>query len=776
MERADMCAWNCLHHRKNFGFRPSNVFFASGSFFVSCLLFVVTGVCTPLCKSRNSGFFPCTGRSPCEPGASVREVGPPFSGGTTCPVPNPLYRAKIGRQVRRLASGPRPNRQLPCVARDGSWLPVGGALCLPQSHVLTFLVPGSLHRPTAVSSYIKGPSVGTTHRLRTFSKLLPSALPRPAQPLLGPWNFVSGYTRSPFSRLCCSLSNSCKMSTPEAKREDAAAHVGCNGDSSSPLSAEGATVSKKAQKKAEKEAAKEAAKALKREALEAEQRAAQAILQKKVEDIATDAYGYLPIIDSGSRTDRVWVPVANLHHHVGEVVWIRGRIHECRGKDDREYVAVVFSPSGGVAFLVLRERQQTVQAVLDTKQGLGKDMIKWVCAVPMESVVDVQGKVVAPEFEIQSTTQKGVEIAVQKIFCVSKAAQELPFQLRDAMRPEDGSEGGIRVNPDTRLDNRILDLRTPVNQAIFRIQSETVQLFREFLLKRGFVEIHSPKLIGGASEGGASCFPLKYFGRDACLAQSPQLYKQMAMCADFDRVFEIGPVFRAENSNTHRHLCEFTGLDLEMTFKEHYSEVLDVLDDLFKFIFRGLSERCKEEIDTFHQQYPAEPFTWIEKTPRLTFSEGVQMLRDAGCPGVPDDVSEFDLNTEQERTLGKLVKAKYGTDFYMLIQYPLAVRPFYTMPDPHDKKFSNSYDFFMRNEEIISGAQRVHDADMLTERCQACGVPPSSIQTYIDSFRLGTAPHGGAGIGLERVVMLFLGAKNIRQVSLFPRDPKRLTP
>ncbi|KYF44150.1 aspartate-tRNA ligase [Toxoplasma gondii TgCatPRC2] len=553
---------------------------------------------------------------------------------------------------------------------------------------------------------------------------------------------------------------SCLSSLPPAmpeetpKREEAAPSVAEVAE---------APVSKKAQKKAEKEAAKEAAKAAKREALEAEQRAAQAVMNKQVEDLEKDAFGYLPVIDSRMRTNREWIPVDQLRNHVGKTVWVRGRIQESRGK-------------GSVGFLMLRERQETVQGVLDAKRGNTKDMIKWTMSLPLESVVDLQGTVVEPEVEIQSTSQKGVELLVTKIFCVSKAAQELPFQLRDAMRPEDGSEGGIRVNMDTRLDNRILDLRTPVNQAIFRIQSETLQLFREFLLSRNFVELHSPKLIGGASEGGASCFTLKYFNRDACLAQSPQLYKQMAMCADFERVFEIGPVFRAENSNTHRHLCEFTGLDLEMTFKEHYSEVLDLLDDLFKFIFKGLSERCKKEIDLFHQQHPAEPFTWIEETPRLSFEEGVQMLREAGCPNIPEDLSEFDLSTEQEKMLGRLVKEKYHTDFYMLLQYPLKVRPFYTMPDPHNKMYSNSYDFFMRNEEITSGAQRVHDADLLTQRCLECGVPPSSIQTYIDSFRLGTAPHGGAGIGLERVVMLFLGAKNIRQVSLFPRDPKRLTP
>ncbi|OXB70950.1 UNVERIFIED_CONTAM: hypothetical protein H355_006190 [Colinus virginianus] len=448
-------------------------------------------------------------------------------------------------------------------------------------------------------------------------------------------------------------------------------------------------------------------------------------------------------------------------------------------------------------------------------------MLKWTMSLPLESIVDVEGEVVPAAVTVQAATEQQIELLPRRIYCVSPAAQVLPFQFKDASRSVDGanetttgsaaSEAAPRVALDTRLDHRVLDLRTAASQAVFSITSAAAALFREFLLQHNFVEIHSPKLIAGASEGGASCFTLQYFGRDACLAQSPQLYKQMAICADFPRVFEIGPVFRAENSNTHRHLCEFTGVDLEMEIKEDYTEVLDLLDNLFKHVFAGLETRCAKEIAAFHAQYPAESFVWQEQTPRLTFTEGIELLRAAGCSGIPDDISAFDLNTEQEKLLGRIIKEKYNTDFYMLLQYPTKVRPFYTMPSPHNRaklyggnvatlrtadasfrlriifrqlqrctcrscltllrlmppvfvlldmvfqEFSNSYDFFMRTEEIISGAQRIHDAEFLTKRCVDCGVPPSSIQTYIDSFRLGAPPHGGAGIGLERVVMLFLG-------------------
>ena len=246
----------------------------------------------------------------------------------------------------------------------------------------------------------------------------------------------------------------------------------------------------------------------------------------------------------------------------------------------------------------------------------------------------------------------------------------------------------------------------------------------------------------------------------------------MAVESDFDRVFEIGPVFRAENSNTHRHLCEFTGLDFEMAINEHYFEVLDVIDALFLHIFDGLTAKFGAELAAVNAQHPFEPLQYLRPTLRLTFAEGVEMLKAAGL-----EVDPFgDLSTETERVLGRLVKEKYATDFYILHRYPLAARPFYTMPSPDDGRYTNSYDVFIRGEEIISGAQRVHDVALLTKRATECGIDIASIQAYIDAFKFGALPHGGAGVGLERVVMLYLASGNIRKTSMFPRDPKRLTP
>jgi len=295
------------------------------------------------------------------------------------------------------------------------------------------------------------------------------------------------------------------------------------------------------------------------------------------------------------------------------------------------------------------------------------------------------------------------------------------------------------------------------------------------LIGAGFIEIHSPKFGAAASESGASVFKVSYFKGDAYLAQSPQLAKQMAIAADFERVYEIGPVFRAENANTHRHLTEFVGLDLEMTIEEHYHEVLELLDGLFLSIFRGLREKYKNEIEVIGRQFPADEFKWREGpegTLKLTFKEAIDLLVE---DGVPRDILD-DINTENEKRLGRIVKAKYDTDYFIIDKFPMELRPFYTMPDPEDPTLSNSYDFFMRGEEILSGAQRIHDPALLSEKMRAKGVDPDSMKAYVDAFRLGCAPHGGGGIGLERVLMLFLKLNNIRRASLFPRDPKRLDP
>lgn len=259
------------------------------------------------------------------------------------------------------------------------------------------------------------------------------------------------------------------------------------------------------------------------------------------------------------------------------------------------------------------------------------------------------------------------------------------------------------------------------------------------------------------------------------MAQSPQLYKQMAICGDMDRVFEIGPVFRAENSNTHRHLCEFTGLDMEMAFMRDYSEVLDLIGDMFTYIFAGLEKNMPNEVEMVYNHFHSTPFRWGQKVLKFTYEEAMNMLREAGSE-IPEDITEFDMGTTDEKKLGEIVREKYKTDFYMVIDFPQAIRPFYTHENPKKPGFSNSYDIYMRGEEIVSGAQRIHCPEKLKSRAAEMGINPESIEPYIDSFRYGASPHAGCGVGLERVVMLFLGLGNIRRSCMFPRDPKRLSP
>eukprot|EP00877_Chromochloris_zofingiensis_P010012 jgi/Chrzof1/5264/Cz15g19140.t1 len=526
------------------------------------------------------------------------------------------------------------------------------------------------------------------------------------------------------------------------------------------LAVDGDGISKSQAKKDAKKAAK---------AERAQQRGVKqsATAQPDEDDPLKDKYGDAPRVQSQEQTGRTWTAVRDMTPALeNKQVLIRGRVHAVRGK-------------GNSAFLVIRQRTATVQAILFAdKETVSKPMVKYATGIPKESILDVEGVVVCPQQPVESCSQKEVELKVTSIRCISRAAA-LPFEIADAARSEadvaaaeERGEKLVTVSQDVRLDNRYLDLRTPANQAIFRVQHAVCQLFKELLVQENFQEIHTPKTQAGASEGGAAVFRFDYMGRPGCLAQSPQLYKQMAICADFDRVFEIGPVFRAENSYTHRHLCEFIGLDFEMAIQEHYFEVCDVIEKLFVYIAEGLESRWSHELDTIHQQYPYE--RPVIKPFRLTYAEGIEILR--GVPGYEDIDPMGDLNTEMERTLGKIIKEQHGTDFYILHRYPLVVRPFYTMPCADDSNYSNSFDVFMRGEEIISGAQRVHEPELLAERAEACGVPVDSIQPYVDSFKLGAPPHGGCGVGLERVVMLYCGLNNVRKTSMFPRDPKRLEP
>ena len=456
---------------------------------------------------------------------------------------------------------------------------------------------------------------------------------------------------------------------------------------------------------------------------------------------------------------------------IGKEIIFRARVHNMR---------II---SAHLVFFVFRQQMITVQGLLHDGQGVSAHFLYWAEHLDIESVVLVKGLVQEPKArqgEIIAASIHDCEIAISTMHVEAKVSAHVPFTVHEAefTKVEAEKEGEKRqaVSDRVRMNNRILDLRTTSSQSIFRIQSGLGRLFREHLDSLGFMEVHTPKLQGGATESGASVFKVDYFGRPAFLAQSPQLAKQMCMSADFRRVYEIGPVFRAENSNTHRHMTEFTGLDLEMAIDEHYHEVLRVLDGTFKHIFKGIYEQYRHHIDVVKRQFPHDDLVWLDETPRIPFAEAIKMLNESGWRDdrgneLPEDE---DLGTRDEIQLGKLVKEKYKTDFYILDKFPVSARPFYAMPDPDNPKVTNSFDIFLRGQEILSGGQRIHDAETLLKNMRELNIDPHAMEEYVQAFEWGAPPHGGGGIGMERMLMLLLGLGDIRHGTLFPRDPKSL--
>ena len=489
-----------------------------------------------------------------------------------------------------------------------------------------------------------------------------------------------------------------------------------------------------------------------------------------------ELFGEIPLIRSTEVIEREYTPISKITEEMsGQTIYVRAYASVVRGK-------------GKCSFLLLRDQIHTIQACVFAGGEVPVELAKFVKSIPVESFVEILGTVSKAANPITSASKQNVEIQIQKCFIVSKS-EPTPIVVADCQRtteaddevaapepaPKAKGKGAAAqarptVNQKTRLDNRVLDLRTTTNQAIFRIQSKICQFFRDFLINNNFQEIHTPKLIGTASEGGANVFEVKYFEGKAFLAQSPQLYKQMAVVSGMPRVFEIGPVFRAENSNTHRHLTEFTGLDAEMAINYHYHEALFIWRDLLANVFTRLQQECQDEIQAVRQQFPSTDL--LVNPVIIKFPEAVAMLREAGMTMGDYD----DLSSELELKLGELVREKFNTDFYILDKFPSKVRPFYTMPDPEDPNYSNSYDMFLRGEEIVSGAQRIHDSNLLLQRAAELGVDLSPIKAYVDCFKYGAPPHAGLGAGLDRITFLFLGLHNVRRGSLFPRDPTRLTP
>ncbi|KAI5922294.1 hypothetical protein F4810DRAFT_291191 [Camillea tinctor] len=549
--------------------------------------------------------------------------------------------------------------------------------------------------------------------------------------------------------------------------------------------------SKKGAKKAEAKAKKEAEKARK-----AAEREAAAAAQKAAsggnEDLAKDNYGD---ITSTTRLDVEKVQLKKLgEEHLGKTVKLRAWIQNARMQGAK------------MAFVELREeRNWTIQGVMSASaegKPVSKQMVKWVGALRLESFVLVEATVQKPLEPVKSCRVSDYELHLTKCYLIAPGPEVLGLGLNASNRaiasfededpsqpPTEGVENlsvadgsaAPSASLSTHLNNPVMHKRAPVQQAIADVRMAVRKLFSEFLDSKDFVQFEAPCLIGAASEGGANVFSLPYFDTKAFLAQSPQFYKQFEIAGGRKRVYCIGPVFRAENSNTPRHMTEFTGLDMEMEIEDHYHEVRDMIEGLMLYIFRGLKEKCQEQIDLIRAIYPSEEFLLPEpgKEVRLTFAEGQKLLREEGPEEYRNVSDDEDMSTPQEKALGALIREKFKTDFYVLDKFPEGARPFYTIEDPENPKVTNAYDFFMRGQEILSGGQRIHLPELLEARLRKKGIDPTSpgIKDYVDVFRsAGVPPHGGGGIGLDRVVAWYLNLPSVHLACYYPRTPKRLLP
>nr|OQO23386.1 hypothetical protein B0A51_12809 [Rachicladosporium sp. CCFEE 5018] len=558
-------------------------------------------------------------------------------------------------------------------------------------------------------------------------------------------------------------------------------HKGHSSDSNSsmdeePLGRDGEATSRNQMHKHERQAARE------KHAKEVEER--REYERKRKEEVEAKAaleetdeqrskYGTLPINSyAGEPRNEGRVGIKLLTpEHAGKMVTFRARIHNLR------------KLSAKLMFLELRQQTATVQGILSEHGAVSAHFLYWAEHLHVETIVLVRGVVQEPKAkqgEVIGVSIHNLEIHIHEMHVEGTPEESLPFTVHEAevSRVDVQREGDTRhvISDRARQTSRIIDLRTTAAQSIFKIQSGICEAFRTHLSSLGFIEIHTPKLQGAASESGASVFKVDYFGRPAFLAQSPQLGKQMAIASDLRRVFEVGPVFRAENSNTHRHLTEFTGLDLEMEIDEHYHEILRTLDSTFKAIFSHLYTNFRHEIDVVKHHFPHEDLVWLEKTPIIPFAEAIRMLNETGWLDEHGKVlpEDEDLGTRDEIQLGRVIKEKLGTDYYVLDKFPASARPFYAMPDPHNPGLTNSFDIFCRGQEILSGGQRIHDAAELIKKMEALKMDPKSMEEYLSGFEWAAPPHGGGGIGLERILMLILQLGDIRHATLFQRDPRSL--
>ena len=432
------------------------------------------------------------------------------------------------------------------------------------------------------------------------------------------------------------------------------------------------------------------------------------------------------------------VAFADFEKYENQVITVTGTIHNIRMMSD-------------FAFVILRTARETIQCVYaesfsDYRMG---DDVKEECAAK------VTGKVVAGETRDGS---KRYELQIHDIELLSHPAEIPPVVI---------TKKQVNCDLSTKLDYRPVTLRNPKERAIFKLQEGIQRGFREYLTKQGFTEIHSPKINFAGAEGGTNVFKLDYFGKQVYLAQSPQLYKQ-ALVAVYERVFEIAPVFRAEHHDTSRHLNEYISMDFEMGFINSFEDIMEMETGALKYIMNLLKTEYQNEVELLHVDLPE-----ITQIPVLKFMEAKEILMKT-FKYKPSDMKDFD--PEEEQLLGKYAKKQFNSDFIFITHYPSKKRPFYTMDDPADPEYTLSFDLLFRGLEITSGGQRVHDYKEQVEKMEKLGMNPEEFATYLMLHKYGAPPHGGLGLGLERLTMHLLGAKNVREATMFPRDINRVLP
>ncbi len=430
---------------------------------------------------------------------------------------------------------------------------------------------------------------------------------------------------------------------------------------------------------------------------------------------------------------------SDLPAHAGKRVRLAGWLHRLRRLSE-------------VTFLILRDGSGLAQVVVHDPALDAR-----LAELNAESVLAVEGLAVA-----MPQAPGGVELHEPAVELIAPSVAPPPFDL---FRPS------LKALLPTILDHAPLTLRHPPHRARFRLAAAALEGFRETLRARRFVEIQTPKIVGAATEGGANVFTLDYFGRPAYLAQSPQFYKQI-MVGVFERVFETGPVFRAEPHDTPRHLNEYVSLDAELGFFEKHEDhttVMALLTDVLRGMLAAIAARCAPELALLRVALPAVPVT----IPALHFSEAQELLaRESG----EDPRGEPDLAPAHERWLSEWARREHGSDFLFIAGYPMEKRPFYTHPDPARPAFSNSFDLLFRGLELVTGGQRLHLYAGYLAALTARGLDPADFESYLEAFRYGMPPHGGFAIGLERFVGRLIEAPNIRETTLFPRDLNRLAP